>query len=158
LVIKKENVSLEDLKKYNNTKIIFSYFSEWYLNNTQKLDKYYYNPSSSSTNVTFPYLIELYPEEFKYMKTPIFCIEINKLSSYNTDISEYYKNLYQLLQADENTFPKFINYTKINLNENLVYKTFINTTLIAEAGGGNDIGNSINLFFSYLDYKKWIFV
>jgi hypothetical protein len=141
LFMKKENVSFVNFEEYNDTKIMFEYPSEWYFNDSTMSTNSEYG---SSSNKTSHYTLGLYPKESQYMDTPFFYIQIKKLDSNKTELNEYYKNnIYKVLEADENTFPKFLNYTEFNLNDTLAYKIFLNTTLIAEPGV-KDRGNSIN--------------
>ena len=86
-------------------------------------------------NQTFLNLIKIFPKESEYLTTPLFSILITKLDFNNTGLDEYYKNnLYRVLQADENTFPHFINYNQTKINGNQAYQILLNTTLVAEPG------------------------
>jgi hypothetical protein len=77
------------------------------------------------------------------MTTPLFSILINKQDSNKTKLDEYYKNnIYKLLQATENSFPRFIDYNETEINGTKYYRIILNTTLVAEPGStakGNNI-------------------
>jgi hypothetical protein len=127
-----------NFRKYVHNKITFDYPSKWNIINNLNVTSEYTLRNESLLN-----LIKVFPTEAEYMTTPLFLIQINKLDTNNTKIDEYYKNnLYRLLQANENTFPHFINYTQIAINGNQAYQIFLDTTLIAEPGSSSK-GNNI---------------
>lgn len=130
------------LSNYTNQKITFQYPSQWTETNystlsIENIDKMVLG------NEKFLNLIEVFPNESDYMATPFFSILINKLDSNRTELEEYYKNnIYKVLQADENTFPHFIDYNTTKFNDNLAYRIVLNSTLVAEPGSAA-VGNNI---------------
>ncbi|HSF50396.1 MAG TPA: hypothetical protein VLA74_06520 [Nitrososphaeraceae archaeon] len=146
IVIKKEDISYQNFTKYNDSKISFEYPSEWKLLNSssESQTKYHYSYGSLlSPNEKFRNLIELFPQEFQYMTTPLLTIRITELYS-NITLDDYYnENIHKLLQANETNFPKLINKPDYTINGNPALMINLNTTLVAQPGL-NNIGNSIN--------------
>ena len=128
--------------KYFDHRIAFMYPSEWNLTNNSTFFSEYFN-DITLTNETFLNLTKIFPNESKYMTTPLFSILITKLDSNKTELNEYYKkNIYKLLQATENSFPRFIGYNEREINGTQAYHIFLNTILVAEPGllaKGNNI-------------------
>ena len=127
---------------YSYPKITFQYPSQWIESNYSTLppeDRY----KMIVDNETFLNLIKVFPNESEYTATPFFSILIYRLDSNRTELDEYYKNnIYKVLQADENTFPHFIDYNKTKINNNPAYQILLNSTLVAEPGS-TAIGNNI---------------
>ena len=138
----KNEESQNNFSKYVSHRITFDYPSKWNLYNTSTLSSEFLN-GITLRNETFLNTIKVFPNESKYMTTPLFSILITKLDSNTTELDEYHKNnIYKLLQANENSFPRFIGYNETKINGNLAYKIFLNTTLVAEPGSsakGNNI-------------------
>lgn len=144
LVMKKENISSEKFKEYDDTKISFEYPPTWNsINALEFSTNSNHHRESLSSIEKFSDIIELFPKEFEYMATPLFSIQISKLNSNKTIDNYYNENIHKLLEANETTFPKLLNKTDIDINNNLGLKINLNTTLIAEPGS-KVIGNSIN--------------
>jgi hypothetical protein len=136
----KSNEAQNKLSNYTNPKITFDYPSKWILANNSKLPSEYINGKTFRNETS---LINLFPNESKYMTTPLFSILINKLDSNITELDEYYKNnLYKLVEADEHTFPGFISYNETEINGTQAYQIFLNSTLVAEPGSAQK-GNNI---------------
>jgi hypothetical protein len=140
----KNDKSYSNFSKYLNQRITFDYPSEWNLANDSTLSlAEYLNGEKRLKNSIVPKLIEIFPNESKYMTTPYFSILINKLDSNKTKLDQYYKNnLYKLVEANANTFPHFIGYNETEINGNQAYQIFLNTTLVAEPGSsakGNNV-------------------
>jgi hypothetical protein len=143
-LIIEDNISFENFTKYNDSKISFEYPPTWNsINALEFSTNSNHHRESLSSIEKFSDIIELFPKEFEYMDTPLFSIQISKLNS-NKTIDDYYnENIHKLLEANETTFPKLLNKTDIDINNNLGLKINLNTTLIAEPGS-KVIGNSIN--------------
>jgi hypothetical protein len=133
-----------NFSKYASTRITFDYPSKWNLTNESTLSSAeYLKGGKTLRNSIFLTLIEIFPNESKYMTTPFFSILINKLDSNKTKLDQYYKNnIPKLVEANANTFPHFIGYNETEINGNQAYLIFLNTTLVAEPGSsakGNNI-------------------
>ena len=138
----KNDESLNNFSKYVHHRITFDYPSKWNVTNDSTLPSEYLN-GITLRNETFLNLIKVFPNESEYMTTPLFSILINKLYSNKTELDEYYKNnIYKLLQATENSFPRYIGYNETEINGIRAYQIFLNTTLVAEPGS-SEKGNNI---------------
>jgi hypothetical protein len=137
----KNDESHNNFSKYVYHRITFKYPSEWTLTDSIPPSEYF--NGITLRNETFLKLIKLFSNESEYMTTPLFSILINKLDSNKTELDEYYKNnIYKLLQATENSFPRFIGYNETEINGTKSYQIFLNTILVAEPGSsakGNNI-------------------
>jgi hypothetical protein len=129
----KKDESNNNFSRYAYDGITFKYPSEWNLTTNSTFSSEYLN-SLRLGHETFLNLTKLFPKESEYMTTPFFSIQINKLDSI-TKLDEYYKNnIYKLLQATENSFPRFIGYNETDINGTQAYQIFLNTILVAEPG------------------------
>lgn len=134
LQIKNDDEFHTSFSKYVSQKITFDYPSKWNLINNSTEPSEYLN-GMTLRNQTFLDLIKIFPKESEYLTTPLFSILITKLDFNRTGLDEYYKNnLYRVLQADENTFPHFINYYQTKINGIQAYKILLDTILVAEPG------------------------
>ena len=139
-----QNLKLQiknDAESYNSRKyvshvsqrITFDYPSKWNLIES-KMSSEYLN-GKTLMNKTSPNLIKVFPTESEYMTTPLFSILINKLDSNQTELDEFVQNnIYKLVEANENTFPRIISYNKTEINDTKSYQIFLNTILVAEPG------------------------
>jgi len=140
----KNDKSYSNFSKYLNPRITLDYPSEWNLANDSTLSstEYLIGGKTLRNSISLN-LIEIFPNESKYMTTPFFSILIDKLDSNKTKLDQYYKNnLYKLVEANANSFPHFIGYNETEINGNQAYQIFLNTTLVAEPGSsakGNNI-------------------